>query len=790
MNLRTWPASSSAKLIALTITMLAAGAEAHAAALYSGDGQAAGSGPEDMVLVDVDGDGILDAALPGKTGDDVTVLLGAGDGTYAPVSTTPVGSNPIAIAAADFDGDGAVDLVTADAGVIVSIGGPIIVEEPPSVSVLMGAGDGSFSAGVTLDGGIGPGDVETADLNGDDAPDLIVSDGIDDQIGVFLGNGDGTFQAPAWVATTGQLGSLRVADLNGDLVEDLLVMSSGVEIHLGIGDGTFAPPSALAPLITPASNQISDVDSDGDPDILVFGLDPGVFGGGAVQAFIGDGAGGFVGLPSFQPLESLALVSAMGDLNSDGFPDLTFALSGKYVARMGVGDGTFQPPDSYPLGGQDATAMAVTDADSNGTQDLLAVSSAFIFDGGGQVLVGRWLRVFPGLGDGRFPAGLVSAELPPSNTGFQGLSSGDLDGDGIADLVDTVAGFGSTAPGWVGIRIGNGDGSFQAPAFTESAPRIGGVLVAELNGDSISDVLVTNSAGPSSPTGVTVLLGSGGGALQPGTFYPVTSTPRAIGVRDVDGDLATDLVVARQGGIDVLLGVGDGTFGAATGFASPISTVTDVALADFDGDTHPDALLGTSYVFTTPPNEALILYGNGDGTFGSSALLGVEGQRVAAADFDSDGHIDVATGARNASGFHDVHILMGNGDGTFQAPSTMPTEAVGFTDILATDLNADSALDLVLGSPEHDAYVFVGLGDGTFEPRGPFAVGLTSLAIVADDFDDDGLVDLASVGQQEVEIAVLLQIAPSTLAVPALGAAGVAMLAGLIAEGARRRLRG
>jgi hypothetical protein len=771
----------------LAIALLSAGADALAAELYSGHGNAAGSGPDDLVLVDLDGDGLLDAALPGKTGDHVAVTLGQGDGSFGPVFTTPVGSNPSSIAAADFDGNGTLDLVTADEGVVTNLFGTITVEEPTSVSVLMGSGDGGFTAGVILDGGIRPSHVETADLDGNGTADLLVSDTIGDQLGVLLGNGDGTFQSPSWIALGGSLDKLKVADLNGDLVEDLLVVASpNVEMLLGNGDGSFTPASPLAPLIAATSTEVSDVDSDGDPDIVVFGLDPGVFSGGAFQVFLGDGTGSFTGMPSYQSLASVPQVTAMGDLDGDGLPDLTWTTDGKYFVHLGNGDGTFQGGTDYPLGGVTATALALADADSDGVADVLAVSTTAVSEAGQQFLAGRWLRFFPGMGEGRFAAALVPTDLPPSSTGISGLASGDLNGDGIADLVDSVQALGSSTPGWVGVRLGYGDGSFQAPVYTSAGVRPGHVVVAELSGDLLPDVVVANTFPPT--PGVSVLLGSGGGALQTAVSHPVSMTPAAIAVGDLDGDTALDLVVARRSGADVLLGAGGGAFGAAMGVTSPYSIVTDVALADFDGDSRLDILLASPSSMVAPSNEAAVLLGNGDGTFGSALPIGVDASDVDAADFDGDGHVDIAAGAPSGSGLADVRILLGNGDGTFQAPTILPTELTLVESLVATDVDGDGVVDLIAGSNASDAYVFVGHGDGTFDRRGPFAIGESFMDLVPAHLDEDGLVDIASVARGDLDIAVLLQLAGPSAAVPALGAAGIAMLAGLVAAGARRRL--
>ncbi len=118
------------------------------------------------------------------------------------------GGGPQSVAVADLDGDSVPDLVTAN-------------ERSDDVSVLLGNGDGSFQAAVSFAAGDLPLSVASADLDGDSVPDLVTANGISDDVSVLLGNGDGTLQ-PAAAFLAGDLpGSLAVADLDGDTALDL-----------------------------------------------------------------------------------------------------------------------------------------------------------------------------------------------------------------------------------------------------------------------------------------------------------------------------------------------------------------------------------------------------------------------------------------------------------------------------------------------------------------------------------------------------------------------------------------
>jgi hypothetical protein len=155
-----------------------------------------------VAAADVDGDGKLDLLLATNCGTGgsymgcVGVLSGKGDGTFATALTYSSGGySPGAIAVGDVNGDGKADLVVAHCGTVSGCGAG-------NVGVLLGNGNGTFAAGVVYgSAGIYPDGVVIGDVNGDGKPDLIVANSSTSfsvnagDLGVLLGNGDGTFQA-------------------------------------------------------------------------------------------------------------------------------------------------------------------------------------------------------------------------------------------------------------------------------------------------------------------------------------------------------------------------------------------------------------------------------------------------------------------------------------------------------------------------------------------------------------------------------------------------------------------
>jgi hypothetical protein len=145
-------------------------------ATYAGSGGVAPS----IVTADFNGDKIPDLAVSSNTGGSVSILLGNGDGTFQAPLTSSVGPEPEWLAAADFNGDGHMDLAVAGAA--------------EDVFVLLGNGDGTFQPSVSYAAGAFPIFVLAADFNGDGKPDLATANLDSNTVSVLLGNGDGTFQ--------------------------------------------------------------------------------------------------------------------------------------------------------------------------------------------------------------------------------------------------------------------------------------------------------------------------------------------------------------------------------------------------------------------------------------------------------------------------------------------------------------------------------------------------------------------------------------------------------------------
>jgi len=209
-------------------------------------------------------------------------------------------------------------------------------------------------------------------------------------------------------------------------------------------------------------------------------------------------------------------------------------------------------------------------------------------------------------------------------------------------------------------------------------------------------VAVTNLVGGATGFGsLSTLFGNGDGSFQaPLTGYNITgSDPPALKIGDLNGDGLMDLVAAANGflgfpGANVLLNLGDGTFGPTVNYPSA-AQATDVAIGDFNHDGKPDLVVANQ----TTGNVSVFL-NQGGGTFGPAVnyAVGMQNYSLALADYNADGKLDIAV-ADSGGG---VNLLLGNGNGTFQTASVYePT----FPYLLvAGDFNNDGAIDLAVAN--------------------------------------------------------------------------------------------
>ncbi|HEX4441440.1 MAG TPA: FG-GAP-like repeat-containing protein [Thermoanaerobaculia bacterium] len=337
------------------------------------------------------------------------------------------------------------------------------------------------------------------------------------------------------------------------------------------------------------------------------------------------------------------------------------------------------------------------------------------------------------------PTLFIEAATYPVGTGTSpGLAIGDFNGDGLPDAAVV-----SYNPSSLSILLNDGNGGLGAPIITPIDNNAVAIAAADLRGNGTTDVILALYSG------IYVLLGHGDGTFDDPVFYDAElSNLTSITLGKFDGNGTWDVAVGSyySDTIALLPGNGDGTFGAPL-HTSHIPQVLSLTSADFNGDGHLDLAAST-------PNLVEVFLGHGDGTFGlpSGFIAGASLSGIVSGDFDGDGHADLAVG----SGSY-VSVLIGNGGGGFRAALQYPS-GVGNVGLLRVgDLDGDGNADIVAGE-ELDFYgdgnevsVLRGAGDGSFSVGEAYATaGSVGLAIA--DFDGDGLADVATAGGAFVSI--------------------------------------
>jgi hypothetical protein len=513
------------------------------AAGYSLGAPALNLAARDVALGDFTSDGQLDVVTANNSGDggSFSLLVGNGDGTFQTGVEHAVPASPLSIAAADLNNDGTLDLIMAT-----------FLGHESNLDEVLGNGDGTFQAPVTIGAGKLPASVAVGDFQGNGTLDLAVANASGDDVSVILGNGDGTFQTAPTFATDSGPAAIAKGDLRGNSIQDLVTANSNsntVSVLLGNGDGTFQTSVNYVAGPGPHSVALADLTGNGILDIVVVNSSVGPVFQGTVTVLLGNGDGTFQtpltsvirGQSDFP--ESLAI----GDLNGDGIPDLavteefidpqTNGLISAVNVLRGNGDGTFQRVNTVAFGfGVQPQTIVIADFNHDGANDI-----AF-GDRDGVVVI-------PGRGDFSFRTGTI---LPGTTAFPRGLATADLRGNGILDLVAS-----NFFDDIVTVTLGNGDGTFQ-PAVSY---RIGGasvaVTVGDVNGDGIPDIVAANATDNS----VSVLLGNGDGTFQRETRYLVGTGPESVVVGDFTGNGSQGIAVgnALSNSVSVLLSRNDGT---------------------------------------------------------------------------------------------------------------------------------------------------------------------------------------------------------------------------------------
>jgi hypothetical protein len=465
------------------------------------------------------------------------------------VETKSVGSNPVSIAIGDVDNDGTLDLVTANYG-------------DSTISFLKGVGYGPFEDANNYDTGIAPTSVAIGKLNNDNVNDVVVGCSGENVINYFYGSG---FSAaplglPQDYHTQGPVWAVGVGDLNQDNKNDIAfsaIDGYGVGVAFNNGSGSFGQNTFLSSAFQSSVPAIADFDGDGDMDVAA------LTSSDAVTIFRNDD----------------------GTLVNAGF---------YYFGGLSVGD---------------AQALQAADVDNDGKIDLVGV--------------GFWhgIRTLINLGDMQFADSVGSPVNNPNNEiSPNRLALIDLNGDNYKDIIMIASG-----DDRVELRYNNTDGIFQSPLILTGAGDPWNIATGDIDGDGKADMVLTDREN----NRLTIWKGVGASFNKIGTLA-IGNKPNAVYLIDLNGDNKRDVVATtlspvnddadgnndiNEDRVSVAMGNGNGTFGAVTHYPTGRRPLW-VQFHDMNYDGIKDAVVSCEW-----SGDMMLHQGNSDGTFRASRSL-------------------------------------------------------------------------------------------------------------------------------------------------------------------------
>ena len=720
-----------------------------------------------LTAADFNGDGKLDlaGATPDQNGGPFTVYINNGNGTFTTKPSFDTGFDTGLLIAGDFNGDSKQDLAFTSGN---------------AIGVLLGRGDGTFGPAASYLVGNNPVALVAGDFNGDGKQDLAVVNGQDGTLSILLANQNGTFRP----AITFPLGNgptdVGVGDFNHDGKLDIVVTNTNtndndVEIFLGNGNGTFKPGTTFAAGPLPAQIAVADFNRDGNLDLGV--NNPST---NAVTVLLGNGDGTFRNPTSYAAGINPGAPAAV-DLNGDGIPDLIVPDVGAntlYVL-LANGDGTFATALSVPTpiysGG---TRLLIGDFNGDGTPDVSA-------------LQGRW-NAFTLLNEITLLSSPSNNTILVNNTlathfGFSATPTYVTADTTFSATITALGQSNNIAPGYTGtVHFTSSDTLAGLPADLALTNGVG-TFVATLHSlgnqtliatDTVNSSLTgtTNNITVTAPathfavsaigntiagTGFTITvnaldLSNNAAAGYTGTVHFTSSDSQAVLPADatLTNGSGTFTVSLETAGSQIIAASDKGTV-SITGTTGPI-TVSAAAATHFALTPASGITAGVAFSFTITAQDRF--NNTATGYTGTVHFTSSDSQAVlpAGATFAAGVGIFSATlktaGSQTLKATGPFSALTTN----FVQPLGSPIVFTGATACVAGDFNSDGKLDLAVTSNPDIVAIFLGNGNGTFALSATYAVGKEPYAVAVGDFNGDGKQDLAVANLGSSSLSILM----------------------------------
>lgn len=495
------------------LDVIASNGSGIAVRIGNGDGSIGGEnfvgfGSWDFFVIDDNNDGLLD--IVGSNGTSQLIrALGNGDGTFKAAVTYPGPSSyGGAVARADLNSDGIMDMLVGDygEGTVTSFLGGLV-----GGTGSLPSADGTFELSNQLTFPNKTGMSAAADFNGDGFIDLAVED--TSGLAITLGNGDGSFKAIATLAEGAAGESLVARDVNGDSIVDLLLNDSSdnvYSVYLGVGDGTFGARTSFAGGDIGSGNNFILADLDGDTNLDIAGAN---LNDNSYSVLLGNGDGAFKAKTDFAIGSSGVYSVAAGLITGDADTDLVITANDNVVILQGNGNGTFNAIATMAAG-TGTNFVTLSDLDGDSDLDIVASNSS-----------SNNVSVMLSNGDGTFKSAVNY------NTGASPdlIKIGDFDSDGVNDLVVENAGDETFS-----VLLGVGNGTFDSAVSYDVGTAAHGISVADFDGDTLNDLAV------SAHDDNAVKIYHGGRVGETGNYSSISSSTTVSSIDSAQGGVFND----------------------------------------------------------------------------------------------------------------------------------------------------------------------------------------------------------------------------------------------------------
>lgn len=597
---------------------------------------------------------------------------------------------------------------------------------------------------------------------------LLREDGTGGLTGSFLG-----------LPNTGEMRTVALPDWNNDGFPDFAVGRKGTAALVHLGDGTGGVTTSVILNSSDAVTRdikVADMDGDGVDDVVTAQQVP-------IQALVvrSDGS---TGVKSFSVLGTPKGVArvAVTDLNQDGELDVVAAAGALLHPFLADGKGGYSNPSAASIGSA-ARDLEAIDLDGDGREELVA-----------SVLDPDRVLIFTVSGSGTMT---LAETYPVGNLPRQAVFA-DLDSDGDLDML--VA---TKLDHALEIRLGNGTLDFSDASYMPMSPFPTSVTLTDRDGDGLLDVVVTHAALPGVDADVSLFSSDGVGQFVLPRRFPVAGFVNGSAVIDMDGDGRLDVVAITSSPNQAVVFHGSGQHSLTEMQATTLPPNSrDLGLGDVTGDGAPD-LVTSLFSFN---GGIAVLANDGNGLLVPNAAIYPTDhfcRSMALADLDSDGLLDVIASTRDrrtltilsqlpqAGGLAEAHrhyltfdpgeLDIGDINGDGEVDVVVVGDSSGFSSVLLGrvhslsfvevggalpplqqtvavelgDLNLDGNLDLAIGQGTPSTAqirLLLGNGAGAFAQTGVLTTPPVPHDIEIVDVDDDGLVDVLATASNAIMV--------------------------------------